>query len=1392
MKLFIKLESVWQEITNYVVTSKITISENLMSELKPSSRTVSFSLIKENPVYDDLLASVTDIPFTLMDDTGTETLFSGYLTDDYSLAVNTSGKSAISITAEDAINKKLKAEWVSADGKSTRYKGAKVIDVVRSICSLAGVTFDEMSYTRADLEDPVFLSVSDLDDTQYYDILAPLLLDFGYIFYFEAYGKLSLYSLDTSSVLYIDLIQTKELTVKKTRSRYDEIDVKWKSLKTLTNKIVFDDTTGGTSDSPCVIELAADSWYPEGTTADANTYSDYKIDSGAKVIIADGVTSQFAVEGGITQSFENYGSFAVIKFHNTNVVARKITKLRLHASSVIVEDAQNTTTSLAGGKKKYKYEAKYLNTKTQSERLASVLYNYYANLDYSYTVSSPQKITVGGYVTLKETTMSGITQKCRIIARKKEAKSDLYTYTLQAVGDFSIVETRVDFGTSVSSTEPRFASLDQIRLIEAGDTTTIPDSITSVTAVASKEGITITWPWDGTGLENALKRFRVEISDDGVTWWTIYVTTNRCVYNFNRDTDGYPEASELAPWRVRVKAENMYSKESEFYGPSASGQPVDTTSYGTWHPSVLVVSPYTSGRMAVLSWGAGAQYGQYGYDVQVCRKDSAPLEADWRKPDLSLDPRASEENYTDGTVGALRVTVNQFSQSLPLTNQALNLPIDTQYYYRVRGVSAVPTSASPSAVIVGEWSGAYVLLARPGGTKDLAEASIQKEQIAPSAVTMDALNVLAKNRVNPMTNATLPAPLEGWSMTAGTLSQEVDALVGYPVGKMNAVVARLVSEVFEVGPNEILEVCFHVRAPGTAVTTECCIGDTSGSARRYEAATWGAGTKVWGAFSGSAESGIAHNSTAPLSAAYKTIRTYIVGVNVTPDEIPAPVNNLDAVTRCFRVKQGSATISVVNRAGTGPLYVFAPTILSVSAGIMTASKINVKDLSAISAYLGEVKGGPSIADDDRIVLGDGYEGVSYLTVDVGAGAETYDLGKKGTIKFGGASDTSLFWRVYSTAANKWRTFLRMTTFIVDAIASKIMGAFFVYNADGDKLVFKVNPTSISESDPIEIGSDSANVGGNATIPILKKSINKSVPIMNPIIPYLKSGTRGYTGALKGALVSFEVGAATGLSGYFWDAGSGAGDAALEGEFAIARRGSTLFKLDSNGVIHLRIPTVGGSNFWQVGSKYSAEDWLSILRNGTEYAALYTNRARLLGGFIFSLAGVRRTGITNAGGTINVLDKTSGNTWAVYVGGDRITLYDGTTEYKIPITTDTFPLANLANTAKKLETAEGSAPCYAVRAWLVYNGVTKTVLSSGNIASVTRYSAGRYRVTFSTAMPDVNYAVAGSNIGNSDGLFSWIAADTTYHATTVNGFDFILINNTGGAVDSDHIGLLIIR
>jgi hypothetical protein len=66
-------------------------------------------------------------------------------------------------------------------------------------------------------------------------------------------------------------------------------------------------------------------------------------------------------------------------------------------------------------------------------------------------------------------------------------------------------------------------------------------------------------------------------------------------------------------------------------------------------------------------------------------------------------------------------------------------------------------------------------------------------------------------------------------------------------------------------------------------------------------------------------------------------------------------------------------------------------------------------------------------------------------------------------------------------------------------------------------------------------------------------------------------------------------------------------------------------------------------------------------------------------------------------------------------------------------------------ALTLFNASGSAPVYAARAWVNFDGTgTVAIRASGNVSSITDNGAGNYRVNFTNAMPDTNYSACISS------------------------------------------------
>lgn len=93
----------------------------------------------------------------------------------------------------------------------------------------------------------------------------------------------------------------------------------------------------------------------------------------------------------------------------------------------------------------------------------------------------------------------------------------------------------------------------------------------------------------------------------------------------------------------------------------------------------------------------------------------------------------------------------------------------------------------------------------------------------------------------------------------------------------------------------------------------------------------------------------------------------------------------------------------------------------------------------------------------------------------------------------------------------------------------------------------------------------------------------------------------------------------------------------------------------------------------------------------------------------------------------------------------------------------------ASSVKTAVNASGSAPIYACRAWVNFNGSTGSINASGNVSSVTKVSTGTFTINFTTAMPNANYVLTGNatdNYGSNDTTVGVISLSASSASITV--------------------------
>jgi hypothetical protein len=158
------------------------------------------------------------------------------------------------------------------------------------------------------------------------------------------------------------------------------------------------------------------------------------------------------------------------------------------------------------------------------------------------------------------------------------------------------------------------------------------------------------------------------------------------------------------------------------------------------------------------------------------------------------------------------------------------------------------------------------------------------------------------------------------------------------------------------------------------------------------------------------------------------------------------------------------------------------------------------------------------------------------------------------------------------------------------------------------------------------------------------------------------------------------------------------------------------------------------------------------------------------------------------GTVNSL---AAGTYNISISGNAATATSATSATS----------ATTATTATNLTNSTGSAPVFGIRAWATFDGTgsnstNMSINASGNVTSVFKNGTGDYTVTFTTNMPNANYAISGSCTGDTG---SGNQRTLQVHSATAGGAPTtkstsqvrIIYNGSGGILNSEFCSFMIV-
>ena len=280
-------------------------------------------------------------------------------------------------------------------------------------------------------------------------------------------------------------------------------------------------------------------------------------------------------------------------------------------------------------------------------------------------------------------------------------------------------------------------------------TTTKPDTVTDCVAIARENYIELSCNKVEQEIDSTLKWYRWEIKKSIAGEWSgatlVLSDSNSAQYDFDRSTDGYPEASDLSGWSVRVMAVDIYNNDADNYSSVAG---IITTTYGTWESYTPVITPIVSHRNITLNITAPAQaqnrtrYGNIRYKISIQKPVDGYDATLWYKPASGENPYTSEDSWkaTDQSVDYTEV-VSTWQQVMPFTGQDDGNPVDTAYIFRAVMVNETGSGTGGTVTTIAMANNVGDIVASAITTNKLADGAVVADKIAANTITADKMYV---------------------------------------------------------------------------------------------------------------------------------------------------------------------------------------------------------------------------------------------------------------------------------------------------------------------------------------------------------------------------------------------------------------------------------------------------------------------------------------------------------------------------------------------------------------------------------------------------------------------------------------------------------------------------
>lgn len=605
--------------TAYIVVGSCSFSYQLMKGLRPSSNSVTLSVLGSCPSIEDMLATSGDIKAVLSDN-GT-TLFTGYVSGGSTWSVTTAGEKALDISLEDVGTRLLGKTFVDT---GYVFFNTTLANAITRICTAAGITASSNNVY------PNYTVTNTIDSSATCkSLLEAILYEAGYVYYFDASGELCIFEINCSSISGIPVIDSTKLyngsgsvvSLSSNVRKYKQARVTYTEIKSVNDYLVYRNTTGQDTSHPyCNMALGAGEYF-DGTeiysSADwatlqadtlrvpalveaCNASSESEVVGSKKIIAVTNVAVQFAAQSADVSATIQApgGKYLQIEAHNAGALSYNITRLDAYAtafyeaSSNVYRNDIGTITSDASASV-LEETMEWLHTSTAATKHTNLLATYHKYCENVYTFYSQNDLTLGAVVELKEDTFSGLDVAVMITQKKYGDNSDLITYKAVGISVFNLTQDCIKETIYNGIADNVNKDVITEALYVEASTTLVQSNrrstdTTNVTFTATKVGLsgeTVTWycdgVQDGTGdtytlpiAENTSLQHTVEATCAGYSQQVI-------IYRFLTEEPEYQGIYAAAP---ATTPDGYNLLDGDYY--------YNSTDYKVYKYETISVSPY--------------------------------------------------------------------------------------------------------------------------------------------------------------------------------------------------------------------------------------------------------------------------------------------------------------------------------------------------------------------------------------------------------------------------------------------------------------------------------------------------------------------------------------------------------------------------------------------------------------------------------------------------------------------------------------------------------------------------------------------------------------------------------------------------------------------------------